>query len=185
MRYNGSMSKENLRLDQIIEGVLFVKGDPVKRTDLAKWLGKSMESVNEALEVLRSRLNASGLTLVETESELRLATRPELNDLFRNLVNSEQNESIGQAGSETLAIILYKGPITRSEIDHIRGVNSNYILRQLTMRGLVEKRSNGTKTSYQVTADLLGHLGISTKSELPNYDAVLDRLEAYQANQEE
>ncbi len=92
---------------------------------------------------------------------------------------------IGKAGAETLSIVLYKGPISRSEIDRIRGVNSSFILRNLLIRGLVEREVVKNNALFSITPSLLAHLGISNKTELPNYAQVLDELEKFEQQQNE
>ena len=91
---------------------------------------------------------------------------------------------IGKAGAETLAIVMYRAPISRVEVDRIRGVNSSYILRNLETRGLIERRSGARQTEFSPTTELLRHLGIEEKTALPDYATVMDALENYEKQQE-
>ncbi len=88
---------------------------------------------------------------------------------------------------ETLSIIIYRGPITKKEIDYIRGVNSGFILRNLLIRGLIEKDESkeGRGVQYKPTLDLLSLLGISNLSELPEYDAVKKEIEDFKNKEKE
>ena len=76
--------------------------------------------------------------------------------------------------------MLYKSPVTRSEIDRVRGVNSSYILRALETRGLVERSSSKRQNEYVPTTELLRHLGIREKTEMPQYASVMNALEAFE-----
>jgi segregation and condensation protein B len=89
---------------------------------------------------------------------------------------------LGKAGLETLAIILYQGPISRADIDYIRGVNSQFIVRNLLIRGLIERVDNPTDARsflYKTTLDLLSHLGISKIQDLPEYDQVRRDIDGF------
>ena len=87
---------------------------------------------------------------------------------------------IGKAGAETLAIILYRSPIGRAEIDRIRRVNSSFILRNLLIRGLIERTVEKSSTSFTITPALLAYMGITNSMELPNYATFLDTLEKFE-----
>lgn len=175
------MSK--LPLETQLEGLLFYKGTPQTKKELAKVLGVGDEELAVALDSLRSRLSsgASALRLLETDTELQLVTAPELDTLIETVRRDEMKRDIGKAGAETLAIILYKGPITRPEIDRIRGVNSAFILRNLLVRGLIERTMSGKTYQFDITPALLAHLGISRKHDLPDYATILDQLEQFEA----
>jgi segregation and condensation protein B len=111
---------------------------------------------------------------------VELVTAPELDALIESLRRDEMKRDIGKAGAETLAIILYKGPITRAEIDRIRGVNSAFIVRNLLVRGLIAREQAGKGNVFSVTPTLLAHLGITSKAELPEYAKILDTLENFE-----
>ncbi|MCA9356686.1 SMC-Scp complex subunit ScpB, partial [Candidatus Kaiserbacteria bacterium] len=84
---------------------------------------------------------------------------------------------------ETLAIILYKEPISRVEIDRIRGVNSSFILRNLLMRGLILRESiTGNGYQFRITPNLLNHLGVTNKQQLPQFSEFLNAIEAFDIN---
>ncbi len=175
-----------MELAQRIEAILFWKGEPVVKTALLKMLGCSAEDLTTACTTLSDSLNGRGIRLVTTETELSLMTAPEMSELIDTLRKDEMKRDIGKAGAETLAIVLYKGPISRSEIDYIRGVNSSFILRNLMMRGLVERvdhPSDKRSFAYATTPELLAHLGITNARSLPNYEAVLTQLETFEKEQ--
>jgi segregation and condensation protein B len=174
-----------MTLDQQIEGVLFYKAVAMKKQALSKLFSVSPEDLDVALKVLEMRLATGAITLITTESEVSLATRPELDEMIEQIRKDEMKRDIGKAGAETLAIILYRGPITRAEIDRIRGVNSSYIVRNLEIRGLVERNNESKQVQFAITTELLRHLGISNKTELKDYAPVMDALEKYESQQTE
>jgi segregation and condensation protein B len=117
--------------------------------------------------------------VLEKDGEVMLGTHPEASAIIEQLTKEELNRDLGKAGLETLTIVLYKGPITRAELDYIRGVNSSFILRHLTVRGLVDKVVNPADSRsflYQPSFEVLQHLGITKKEELPDYEAAMTKL---------
>ena len=173
-----------MELSQQIEGLLFYKAAPMKFIALTKIFDVSKEEIATALEALNERLQEGAVRLSLTDSEAQLVTASELDELIDTVRRDELKRDIGKAGAETLAIVLYKGPISRVEIDRIRGVNSAFILRNLMVRGLVEKGTEGKSHTFGVTPTLLAHLGITHKTELSNYATVLDQLEKFEQEQE-
>jgi segregation and condensation protein B len=169
-----------MELSQKLEGVLFYKGVPMKKSTLKKLFEVSDEELQNATAVLISRLEHGGIKLLESESELELVAHPELDQLLESIRKEELKRDIGKAGAETLAIVLYKGPISRAEIDRIRGVNSSFILRNLLVRGLVERTLEKNNSLFSATTALFAHLGITSKMQLPNYAQTLDSLEKFE-----
>jgi segregation and condensation protein B len=174
-----------MELSQNIEGLLFYKASPLRKTALCKQFEVDETALQSALETLKARLKGSALMLVETETEVQLMTVPELDPLIEAVRKDEMKRDIGKAGAETLAIVLYKGPVSRAEIDRIRGVNSSFILRNLLVRGLIERETEKNSSLFSITPALLSHLGLSNKTELPDYAKVLDQLEKFEAEQKE
>jgi segregation and condensation protein B len=176
--YNADMP-----IDVLIEGLLFYKSAPQKKTTVLKLFGISGEELAAALVTLKERLAGGATRLIETETEIQLVTAPELAPVIEALRKNELKADIGKAGAETLAIILYQSPISRGEIDRIRGVNSSFILRNLQIRGLVERvvGDKGSGFRYTITPALLAHLGVTSKQELPDFARVTDALEKFSA----
>ena len=169
-----------MELSQKIEGLLFYKATPIKHATLLKLFDVKKEVLESTLAVLDERLQNSGIRLLQTDTEVQLVTAPELDSLIEEVRKDELKRDIGKAGAETLAIILYKGPISRVEIDRIRGVNSAFILRNLMVRGLIERDSSGKSHTFAITSMLLQHLGVVNKTMLPDYATVLDQLERFE-----
>jgi segregation and condensation protein B len=171
-----------MQLDAKIEALLFYKGETMKVKELVKLLDTDQDAVENALSELTEKLSGRGVQLIRKEDEVQLATSPEMSDLIEQIRKDELTKDLGKAGAETLAIVLYKGPITRAEIDYIRGVNSTFILRNLLIRGLVEKVSNPKDSRsflYKTTLELLSFLGISSIEELPEFGTVQSELEKF------
>lgn len=167
-----------MTLDQQIEAVLFYKGEPVKIKKLSALLEKEEGEIKNSLDVLNERLKG-GLRLVFNGDEVMLGTAPELSSLITNITKEELNKDLGKAGLETLSIILYKGEISKKDLDYLRGVNSSFILRNLSIRGLVEKfDKNGIRSSfYKPTMELLSMLGLSKVEDLPEYQKVMEDMQ--------
>lgn len=172
-----------MELSEQIEGLLFYKASPMKKTALCKLFEVDESALQTALQTLKIRLQQGGVRLSESDTEVELVTAPELDVLIESVRKDEMKRDIGKAGAETLAIVLYKGPISRAEIDRIRGVNSSFILRNLLVRGLVEREMEKNSSLFRITPSLLSHLGITNKTELPNYAEALDQLEKFEAEQ--
>lgn len=177
-----------MNLSARIESILFYKAEPIATPRLATMLGVSADEVATALEELRTRYEGTGLALMQNGDEVMLATAPGASPLIETLAKEELSREIGKAGIETLSIVLYRGPVTRSEIDYIRGVNSAFMLRALLTRGLVERVADpkgGRVPLYRPTFELLAHLGVARAEDLPDYASVRAELAAFEAGKEE
>lgn len=179
-----------MNLEQKIEAVLFFKNEPVSVSDLSKWLSESVEDVRAALSSLQNSLQGRGVALVLNGDQAALGTHPDASSLIETLQKEELSRELGRAGLETLAIILYKGPISRREIDHIRGVNSGFTLRALMVRGLIERvdPTGGVGAdrsyNYRSTLKLLEHLGVTRIEELPEFENAFNKLDEFIKSQD-
>ena len=162
-------------LDKKIEAILFWKGEPMKLKKLADMFDVSVHDIQFGINTLKEGLQNRGVALIEKEDEVMLATAPEFGEIIENLTKEELSKDLGKASLETLSIVLYQGPIKRSEIDYIRGVNSQFILRNLLVRGLIDKITDPKDARtfvYKPSFELLAHLGVKNIEELPEYEAV-------------
>ena len=166
-------------LASLVEGVLFYTGTPQKKSKLMGMFDVSEEDLATAITTLKNRLMSGGVRLMETDLELQLVTAPEMSEVISELRKGELSTDIGKAGAETLAIILYREPISRGEIDRIRGVNSAFILRNLMTRGLIERTSFKNSHQFRTTPALLQHLGVTSKQELPHFGEFMDAIDAF------
>lgn len=156
-------------LSSKIEAVLFVAGEPVTIDKLAKVCGAKTLEIQEALKNLKERFLTGGLRLLELGDGVELATADEAAPFVEEFLKDEFKEELTPASLETLAVVIQEGPISRSRIDDIRGVDSRFILRHLTVRGLVKKIDNPDDLripQYDLTFDLLKYFGAADKEEL-------------------
>ena len=163
-----------------LESILFYKAEPVSYETLCSVLHCSEEELKEALVSLSDQLTDRGVRLVADGHTAELVTAPEAAPYISALTTNELTKRLGKAGLETLTIILYQAPVTRRDIDYIRGVNSSQIIRNLLIRGLIQKNEEGnTMTRYEPTTDLLKYLGITAPEELPDYEDTRTEIRTY------
>lgn len=168
-----------MELEQKIEAILFFKGEPVSRKKLSEVLKLGQAEMDEAIEKLKENLNNRGIVLIENDNEITLGTAPELSKLIEDLQKEELNRDLSKASLETLSIVLYKNGVSRAEIDYIRGVNSSFTLRALSVRGLVEKivdTKDNRRYIYKPSFELLSFMGVKAIEELPDYAEVSSSL---------
>lgn len=168
-----------MNLESKIEAILFYKGEPVSLKKLGETLNVSPGELLEAIANLKNILSDRGIVLLEKEGEITLGTSPEHSLMLEQIKMEELNKDLSKASLETLSIILYKNGAPRSLIDYIRGVNSNFILRALSIRGLVEKVNDpmdNRRYIYKPTFELLSYMGVTSIEELPDYVNVIKNL---------
>lgn len=175
-----------MELSSKIEAILFWKGEPIAIKKLSTIFNCSAEEIKDGLNKLESNLATRGLVLLRKDEEVELGTNKEMSELIQNLTKEELNRDLGKAGLETLSIVIYKSPISRSEIDYIRGVNSSFILRNLMVRGLVERVTNPKDQRaflYKPTFELLTYLGIAKIEDMPEYAKTIEELKSFEESQ--
>ena len=175
-------------LTKSIEALLFALNRPLSREELAGMLAVEEEEVGKGLESLRKELSGRGIVLVDDGKMVELRTGGGASELIEKVRREEFSRDIGRAGLEALAAILYRGPLSRSEVDFIRGVNSSQTLRTLLTRGLIRKVPNPRDERsflYEPTTELYAELGLSTSSDLPEYTVVQKKLEDLEASYKE
>ncbi len=165
---------ENEKLQSIIESLLFVSGESLGISRLVKMTGASKSEVENAIMTL-SALHAegSGLRLIKKENRVQLVSNPSNAQYVEKLIKSEIQEGLSKAALEVLSIIAYRGPITRMNIEAIRGVNCSFTLRTLMMRGLLEREENPSDARsylYKISFEFLKKLGVENVEKLPDYE---------------
>jgi len=169
-------------LDASIEALLFAKAEPMSVAELAAHLGKEEKQIQETLSSLHKKFEGRGVRLVRHGQHIALTTAPEVSKVVEEMRKEELTKDLGKAGAETLAIILYSDPLTRADIEYIRGVNSSFILRNLLIRGLIERVPNPRNRRsylYKPTLALLSFLGITSLEQLPDFDKVKRELDSF------
>ena len=122
------------------------------------------------------------MTVLDDGSRVALATNPALREFIQHTRSEDQNAPLSKASQETLSIIAYAGPIAKVDLDFLRGVNTQYTVRRLAVRGLIQEQKEGGKKMLVVTVDFLSHLGLQKTKDLPDYKTVRrDILEGLRA----
>lgn len=154
---------------KIIEAILFLSPKPIS----LKRLKKIFPQAKQIITQLQQEYSDRGITIVEKEQTYQMVTAPEVSQFVKTFFKKDFDEPLSQASLEVLSIICYLGPITRAEIEKLRGVNSAYILRTLLIRGLIERKIHPQKNNvfvYQPSLELLKYLGVQKAEELPGYE---------------
>lgn len=158
----------------IIEAVLFAAGDPVSLKDLCGILDMEQREVLPLIREMKDWYNYErrGFQLIEVEGHFQFSTRPEYYEYIQKLHSPQRKQGLSQAALETLAIIAYKQPITRAEVDAIRGVQSDTAISTLMEKKLIREVDRldtiGRPILYGTTIDFLKYFGLSTVKELPD-----------------
>lgn len=164
-----------------LESLLFIASKPLTVKEMADLLNLKAQEVEAALEQLAGdyKEQGRGFILIKNNSQYQLTTAPENTELISKFLKDETSGELSQPSLETLTIIAYRGPITKLELERIRGINCSLILRNLLIRGLVEEQVDKQKNEsfYVVTLDFIKFLGVSSVEELPDYEK-LHRVES-------
>lgn len=164
-------------MEAILEGLLYVQGD----------LGLTLEEIGEILDISSDEArevvlnlknyydsNKRGLRINFLGNTIKLTTREEHQKYYQKLLEDNKTNSLSESALETLAIIAYNEPITRGDVDSLRGVDSSYIMRRLLAKGLIKECGKadtpGRPILYKTTDDFLDYFGLSSKEDLPDID---------------
>jgi segregation and condensation protein B len=161
------------RLKNQLEGLLFISPKPLGIGELAKLVAGDRPEIEKLLdELIAEYASRGGLQLLKLADKYQLATSSDSSEVIKKFVRSEITGELTRPSLETLTIIAYRGPISKAELEIIRGVNCSLILRNLLIRGLVEAKDDARRgiTMYQITFDFIKYLGIGQISELPDYE---------------
>ena len=161
------------KLKSQILSILFVASKPVAIKELTEVLDVSQEELKSAIADLVSLNQTAGIILLSHDSKLQLASSPDNSSVVKKFLSLELREKLTDAALETLAIILYRQPVSKAEIENIRGVNSQYTLRHLLIRGLIEKiqsPSDRRMQLYKTTLEFMQHMGIKDMKDLPGFE---------------
>jgi len=159
-----------------LEALLFVSGEPTETKLLAELTKVDEDKIDTCLRKLAKKLNddpESGLRLLLASSGVQIVTAEEHGSLVESFLQHGTREQLAPAAAEVLAIVAYRGPIHRAGIEAIRGVNSSFSLRQLSVRGLVDRYPSEKDNRiflYRISAEFLRHLGIVQIEDLPDFE---------------
>ena len=161
----------------VVEGLLFLSGeDGLTIKEISGIIEKDEIEVKEIIKELYNDYNNSnrGIQIEYLAEHFKLATKVEHKDYYKKLVEDKDDNTLSQSALEVLAVIAYNGPITRIDIDNIRGVNSSYIIRKLLLKGLIEENGRsdipGKPKLYKVSNNFLDYFGLGNINELPKIE---------------
>lgn len=166
---------------RIIEAVVFVSGDGVDKDEFKRIYDLSDKEINKCLDILKPKYSGnSGVHLIQYKNKIQLCSNPELADSVAEILNPIRERSLTKAALETVAIIAYKQPITRAEIEQIRGVNCDYAVQLLQNNNLIEvvgrKDAVGKPLLFGTTDNFLKRFELESLDALPNHKELLDRI---------
>jgi segregation and condensation protein B len=167
---NEGGNQQALSTQSLIESVLFLANEPVRVDRLSTVLGIGIEQIEEALQALGQEYLQRGLRLQRKGEQVQMVTAPEAAECVRRFLGLEASGKLSPPALETLAIVAYRQPVTRAQIEAIRGVNSDSVLRTLVNHGLVEEQGRleqaGRPIVYGTTFEFLQQFGLSSIAEL-------------------
>ncbi len=174
-------------LCEIIESILFVAGEAVTVSDISGKLDVTAKEMNKAIDQLKNRFSGeSGIVLLHFNDKLQLATNSKYAEAVSIVLNPIRERNLSKATLETAAIIAYKQPITRLEIEEIRGVSCDYAINILMEHNLIEvvgrKDAVGRPVLFGTTDEFLKRFNISSIADLPDYNALLEKVKIVRTN---
>lgn len=163
-----------------LEALLFVAVGPLSLGKLKKLLGCTGKELEVSIAELKEKYAAegSGLELMHSGGEIVLGTKAAYADAANQLLKEQTQGELTRPQLETLTIIAYRGPVSKIELEMIRGVNCTLILRNLLMRGLITEKMDKKMhvPMYQASIDFIRHLGIQSMDQLPDYEQLNERV---------
>ena len=165
-----------------LEALLFIYGEPMDFKKIAQTLKVEESEIKSAADRLEESFKSDdrGLFLMRDKNKIQLATKPDYAKLLEDVIKEELHENLTSAALETLSIVAYAGPMARAELEYIRGVNSSFTLRNLLIRGLIERAPDpkrGNVFLYSPSFDLLKHIGVAKSEDLPEYEKFRSLIE--------
>lgn len=165
-------------IQAIIEGVLFAAGDAVELERLADIVDVDKKSLREILKKMMDNYNYErrGIHIIKMDDSYQLATRGEYFEYISRLADPPRKQNLSNAALEVLSIVAYKQPVTRTSIEHIRGVNCDYIVNRLIERNFIEEKGRldapGRPILFGTTQHFLRTFGVSSLDELPDFESL-------------
>lgn len=169
------------KIDNVLEALLFVSGDALKVSDICEQLGLQNSEVNSAIKRLQKKYGgAAGLHIILYNGKVQFASNPDYSEVLSVVLNPIKEKALSNPAMETLSIIAYRQPVTRLEIEHIRGVNCDYALQALLKNNLIEitgrKDTIGKPLLFGTTETFLRKFGIEDIEQLPNRDVIKEKI---------
>lgn len=164
---------EKINIQCAIEGILFAAGEPVKAAKLAAVLNTDIETVTEAVKLLKYSYDTEmrGVMIIDIDDGYQICSRPEYYVYIQEILGEQRRQALSNAAMEALAIVAYKQPITRGQVEFIRGVNSDGAINRLVERDLIEETGRldapGRPILYSTTQNFLRCFGLNSPKDLP------------------
>lgn len=173
-QHNMKGKKPDPLLKYKVEALLFAAGAPLAYPKLFRLLGEKESAIKKAIAdlSLEYKKQKRGIQILDRKNTVEMVTNADYGNVVSGLLKFEKEEQLSQPVMETLTIVAYRGPVSRADIELIRGVNSQYALRNLVMRGLLIQKqdpNDSRQSSYQVSENFLKHMGVTAVEELPEY----------------
>ena len=177
-------------LDEVLESLLFVSGDGLKVSDIAQQMNTDKKNIEESIKRLKEKYSGkSGIHLISYNGKVQFSSNPNYAELISLVLNPIKERDLSSAALETIAIIAYRQPVTRLEVEQIRGNNSEYTISQLLKHNLVEvvgrKDSVGKPLLFGTTEQFLKRFQIESIDELPDYNTLLESIKVLQSEGKE
>ncbi len=179
-----------MNLKEVVLSVLFVAGDGIEKEFLAEKLEVSVKEINKAVDELKEIYsNDNGIHVITYKNKVQLASNPNYANYISDVLNPIREKSLTRAALETLAIIAYKQPVTKLEIEDIRRVNSDYAVQVLVDQDMIEvvgrKDAVGKPLMFGTTENFLKRFNIENLSDLPDYEELMERINLIHAEEGE
>ena len=169
------------KLDKVLEAILFVSGNGVNTADLIEKLELQKSEIDAAVERLKKKYYAScGIHILSYNGKLQFCTNPAYAEIVATVLNPIKEKELSRSSLEVAAIVAYKQPVTRLEIEQVRGVNSDYAIQMLAKHKIItvvgRKETIGKPLLFGTTDEFLKRFQLSALSELPDYDTLIERI---------
>jgi segregation and condensation protein B len=162
------------RLQAAVEAILFVAGESITAAQIASAVDQPVSMVNAALSALGEKYKTSGLALQFNRNKVQLTSSPHHAEVVERFLGLDSSAKLSRAAIEALTVITYRQPVTRPQVDSIRGVNSDGVIRTLLNKGLVEEvgraETPGRPVLYATTLEFLQHFGLTSIDEIPPFE---------------
>lgn len=169
------------QIDNVLEALLFVSGDGLKMSDLCELLELQPSELKNAVKRLQKKYGGkNGIHLISFNGKIQFASNPEYADTVASVLNPIKEKALSTPALETLSIIAYRQPVTRLDVEHIRGVNCDYAIQALLKNNLIEivgrKETLGKPLLFGTTENFLKRFGIEEIDQLPDREALLEKI---------
>lgn len=171
----------------IFEAILFASGESVSGKDIASSMEITEKEVYDIYIALKEKYKYSGINVIKIDEDYQLSTKKEYYEYVRKVIEPKRNAPLSNAALEVLSIVAYKQPVTRSQIDYIRGVDSSSAMSRLITCGLIEvigtSDAPGRPSLYSTTKEFLRVFGLESLSELPEIGELAREIELKESDQ--